>query len=203
MRPTTGCYWSTAISSRSQNCYRVLGGPDQGRLRCGVRRSGATRRFDRTCNRRPVFLPRGCVERRGGRPMKSDYVRELVCHRNCELLIAHPWEVTASGRLASSSEIVALTVLPSCLSNAFTAAFVAGPTAAQAPNCPSCMVSIMSLVDHESRSTNRGLMCSVSISAHLPLPPRLCWSASFATGQKQGPGYRITFRRGKDVQDVR
>ncbi|MEA2794539.1 MAG: hypothetical protein QOI87_1919 [Bradyrhizobium sp.] len=145
MRPTTGCYWSTAISSRSQNCYRVLGGPDQGRLRCGVRRSGATRRFDRTCNRRPVFLPRGCVERRGGRPMKSDYVRELVCHRNCELLIAHPWEVTASGRLASSSEIVALTVLPSCLSNAFTAAFVAGPTAAQAPNCPSCMVSIMSL----------------------------------------------------------
>jgi glycosyltransferase involved in cell wall biosynthesis len=32
-----------------------LGAPDQGRLRCGVRRSGATRRFDRTCNRRPVF----------------------------------------------------------------------------------------------------------------------------------------------------
>src|ERR1700730_4663523 len=86
-----------------------------------------------------------------------------------------------------------------------TAAFIAGRaglTAAQATSCPSYMAWVMSLVDHESRSTNRGLMCSVGMSAHLPLPPRLWWCASFATGQKQGPGYRITFRRGKKVQDV-
>jgi len=42
-------------------------------------------------------------------------------------------------------------------------------------------------VDHESRSTNRGLMCSVSISAHLCSAASLCRYAYFATGQKQGP----------------
>src|SRR6267143_4416026 len=70
-----------------------------------------------------------------------------------------------------------------------TAAFIAGRaglTAAQATSCPSYMASIMSLVDHESRSTNRGFMCSVSISPHLFLPPRLS-ERVLRDGPKTGP----------------
>src|SRR6202163_2881354 len=82
-----------------------------------------------------------------------------------------------------------------------TAAFIAGRaglTAAQAASCPSYIASIMSLVDHESRSTNRGSMCSVSMSAHLSLPPRLCQCASVATGQKQGPPLLHRLQAGKE-----
>src|SRR4030088_2776348 len=81
-----------------------------------------------------------------------------------------------------------------------TAAFIAGRaglTAAQAASCPSYMASIMSLVDHESRSTNLGLMCSVSISAHLSLPPRLCRCMSF-DGPKAGPRLPHHLQAGKE-----
>src|ERR1700676_2711234 len=82
-----------------------------------------------------------------------------------------------------------------------TAAFIAGRaglTAAQAASCPSYMASIMSLVDHESRSTNRGLMCSVSISAHIPLASALSVRV-FGDGPKAMPRLPHHLRAGKEI----
>src|ERR1700704_3267810 len=83
-----------------------------------------------------------------------------------------------------------------------TAAFIAGRagfTAAHATSCPSYMASIMSLVDHESRSTNRGLMCSVSISAHLSSAASALLVRILRDGPKARPRLPHRFQAGKET----
>src|SRR6266704_6045507 len=61
------------------------------------------------------------------------------------------------------------------------------------------MASIMSLVDHESRSTNRGFMCSVSISAHLSSAASALLVRILRDGPKAGPLLPHHLQAGKET----
>jgi len=70
-------------------------------------------------------------------------------------------------------------------------------TAAQATNWPSYIAWIMSPVDQESRSTNRGLMCSVTYPVHLSRrdPPIAAWTTPHFYGCSKRTFVHGEFRR--------